>query len=124
MPRRSFENGRHVSGETTRIASHALRMPKLNGASLPPARARSVMPERTIQYAWPIACPADEQAVEIVNAGPVMPNSIEMWLAPAFAIVFGIVSGWTRFPPILYTSQKPVSSVLWPPTHDPVTMAA
>ena len=35
----------------------------------------------------------DEQAVEIVNAGPVMPNSSEMALAPAFAIVLGIVMG-------------------------------
>ena len=43
-----------------------------------------------------MACPAEEQAVEIVKLGPVMPNSIEIWLAPAFAMVFGMVSGWTR----------------------------
>ena len=36
MPRRSFENGRQVSGDTTRMASQAFKMPKLNGASLPP----------------------------------------------------------------------------------------
>src|SRR5581483_4071911 len=95
MPRRSLENGRHVSGDTTRIASHAFRMPKLNGASLPPVIARSVKPDRTIQYACPMACAADEHAVEIVKLGPVMPNSIDMWLAPALAIVFGIVSGCT-----------------------------
>ena len=36
---------------------------------------------------------ADEQAVVRVNAGPVMPSSIEMWLAPALAMARGIVSG-------------------------------
>ena len=71
------------------MASHALRIPKLKGASLPPVMARSVAPERTIQNACPMACAAEEQAVEIVKLGPVMPNSMEMWLAPAFAIVFG-----------------------------------
>src|SRR5436190_2020823 len=99
MPWRSLENGRQVSVETTRIASHAFRMPKLNGASLPPASAISAAPDRTIQYAWPMAWPADEHAVEIVKLGPVMPNSIDMWLAPAFAIVLGMVSGCTRFRP-------------------------
>src|ERR1017187_8572669 len=39
MPRRSLENGRQVSGETTRMASQALRMPQLKGASLPPVMA-------------------------------------------------------------------------------------
>ena len=29
-----------------------------------------------------MACAAEEQAVEMVKLGPVMPNSIEMWLAP------------------------------------------
>ena len=101
MPLRSFEKGRQVSGETTRMASQAFRIPKLNGASLPPVRARSVMPERTIQNAWPMAWPADEQAVEMVKLGPVMPNSIEMWLAPALAMVLGMVSGCTRFCPSL-----------------------
>jgi hypothetical protein len=52
-----------------------------------------VAPVRTIQNACPIACPAEEHAVEIVKLGPVMPNSIEMWLAPAFAMVFGMVNG-------------------------------
>src|ERR1700751_1409913 len=99
MPPRSFENGRQVSGDTTRIASHALRIPKLNGASLPPVIARPVMPVRTIQNACPMAWPADEQAVEIVKLGPVTPNSMEMWLAPALAMVFGMVNGWTRLWP-------------------------
>jgi hypothetical protein len=101
MPCRSRENGRQVSGETTRMASHAFRMPKLKGASLPPVSARSTIPERTIQNAWPMACAAEEHAVEIVKLGPVMPNSIEMWLAPAFDMVFGMVSGCTRLWPSL-----------------------
>src|SRR5437764_5540372 len=101
MPRRSFENGRQVSGDTTRIASQAFKMPRLNGASLPPVSARSVIPLRTIQYAWPMACAEEVQAVDIVKLGPVMPNSIEIWLAPALAIVLGIVSGWTRLSPFL-----------------------
>ena len=66
MPVRSLENGRQVSGETTRSASHAFKMPKLNGASLPPVMARGAAPERTIQNAWPMACDADEHAVEMV----------------------------------------------------------
>ena len=101
MPRRSFENGRHVSGDTTRIASQAFKIPRLKGASLPPVIARSLVPVAIIWKACPIACAAEEHAVEIVNAGPVMPNSIEMWLAPALAIVLGIVSGCTRLLPRL-----------------------
>jgi hypothetical protein len=54
-PRRSLENGRQVSGETTRMASQALRNPRLNTASLPPAMAISAAPPRTIQNAWPMA---------------------------------------------------------------------
>ena len=78
------------------MASQAFRMPKLKGASLPPVNARSTMPERIIQAAWPMACADEEHAVEMVKLGPVMPNSIEMWLAPAFAMVLGMVSGCTR----------------------------
>ncbi len=51
-----------------------------------------------------MACAAEEQAVEMVKLGPVMPNSMEMWLAPALAMVLGMVSGWTRLWPSLYTS--------------------
>ena len=39
---------------------------------------------------------ADAQALATANAGPRSPRSIEIWLAGAFAISFGIVSGWTR----------------------------
>ena len=35
----------------------------------------------------------DEHAVETASAGPVVPNSIEMWLAPALAMIRAIVSG-------------------------------
>ena len=66
IPLRSLEKGRQVSGETTRSASHALRIPKLNGASLPPVMAKGAKPLRTIQNACPIAWEADEHAVEIV----------------------------------------------------------
>ena len=79
------------------MASQAFRMPKLNGASLPPAMAASVIPLRTIQKAWPMAWAAEEHAVEMVKLGPVMPNSMEIWLAPALAMVLGMVSGCTRF---------------------------
>ena len=107
MPRRSFENGRQVSGDTTRIASQAFRMPRLNGASLPPVIARSVAPCAPSRNACPIAWPAEEHAVEMVKLGPVMPNSIEMWLAPALAIVFGMVSGCTRLLPLLVDLDEP-----------------
>ena len=50
-PLRSREKGRHVSGDTTRIASQDFRKPKENGASLPPAIAASTIPVRTIQTA-------------------------------------------------------------------------
>jgi hypothetical protein len=106
------------------MASQAFRIPRLKVASLPPAMARSVEPARTIQKAWPMAWPEEEQAVEMVKLGPVMPNSMEMWLAPALAMVLGMVSGCTRLWPSLYNSRKPMSSVLWPPTQDPVMMAA
>src|SRR5258707_9769902 len=58
-----------------------------------PILATSETPLRTIQNAWPMAWLDEEHAVEIVNAGPVMPNSMEMWLAPALAMVRAIVSG-------------------------------
>ena len=66
IPVRSFEKGRHADGETTRIASQARRIPKLNGASLPPASASSHCPLRIIQNACPKACAELEQAVETV----------------------------------------------------------
>src|SRR5260370_11397116 len=96
MPLRSFENGRQVSGDTTRMASHAFRNPRLKMASLPPVIAISAPPPRTIQNAWPMAWLEEEQAVEILYEGPVIPNSIEIWLAPAFPMIFGMVNGFTR----------------------------
>ncbi len=92
-----MQNGRQVSGETTRIASQAFSSPKLNGASLPPAMAISTSPARTMRNAWPMAWFAEERAVEMAYAGPVTPNSMEIWLAPALAMVRGMVRGCTRF---------------------------
>ena len=71
---RSFENGRHVSPDTTRMASHAFRMPKLKVASLPPAIAISASPARTMRKACPMAWLDDEHAVDTVHAGPVKPE--------------------------------------------------
>ena len=95
MPLRFRENGRQVSADTTRSASQAFRFPMLKGASLPPASAMSTAPERTSQKAWPSAWVAEAQAVETVKLGPVMPNSTVTWLAPALAMVRGMVSGCT-----------------------------
>ena len=55
IPVRSFEKGRQVSVETTRMASQAFRNPMLKTASQPPAMAISALPPRTIQKAWPMA---------------------------------------------------------------------
>ena len=38
------------------------------------------------------------QALATVKAGPVTPNAIETWLAPAFAMKRGMQNGWTRRP--------------------------
>ena len=66
---------------------------------------------------------AEEQAVEMAYVGPKMPNSMEMWLAPALAMVRGMVRGCTRFRLFLYSSTKPASCVDWPPRHEPQTIA-
>ena len=95
-PLRSVENGLHVSGETTRIASHAFNIPRLNGASDPPASAASTSPLRTIQNACPMAWLDEAQAVHTVYAGPVMPYRMEIQLAAALAMMRGIVSGFNR----------------------------
>ena len=96
---RSFENGRQVSGETARRPSQALRLPQQNGASLPPAIARSTTPWRTSQKARPRAWAEDEQAVDRVKAGPVIPSSIDAWAAPALAMIRGMIKGWKRLRP-------------------------
>ncbi len=95
-PLRSRENGRHVSGATMRMASHAFKNPRENGASEPPAMAASSMPWRTMENAWPMAWAADAHAVEIVYDAPVMPYSCAMRLVPALAMVRAMVSGCTR----------------------------
>src|SRR5215470_5445958 len=93
MPLRSLENGRHVPVETTRRASQALSRPRLKGASLPPTSATGAAPEATMEYPRPTACAAEEHAVEMVNAAPVIPSSMQIRLAPAFAMVLGMVMG-------------------------------
>ena len=47
-----------------------------------------------------------------------------MWLAPALAMVLGIVSGWTRPRPWTHRSSKPASMAACPPTAEPQTIAA
>jgi hypothetical protein len=86
--------------------------------------ARSVMPLRTIETACPMACAALAHAVEMVNAGPVIPNSIEMWLAPALAIVLGDGQRMDAVVALLVDFLEARSSVACPPTQEPVTMAA
>jgi hypothetical protein len=49
-----------------------------------------------MKKACPIAWLEDEQALETVNAGPVMPCSIVRWLVAELAICRGITSGLTR----------------------------
>ena len=97
MPKRSRLNGRQVSGETTRRASQALRLPRQKNASWPPVSATSDIPLRTNQYAWPMAWFDDEQAVLRLNTGPCNPNSSEILLAPALPMTFGTIIGWLRF---------------------------
>src|SRR3984885_7799338 len=96
MPSRSAENGRHWVGGTTRMESQARRKPKVRGASWPPVIAAETMPERTIWKARPMAWVPEEQAVEMLRAGPVIFWSMEMLLAPAEAMVRMTVRGWTR----------------------------
>ncbi len=54
MPRRSFEKGRHTSGEITRSASQPFKPIKDIEASAPPAIATSISPRRIIPKAVPI----------------------------------------------------------------------
>jgi len=66
------------------------------GASWPPAMAASTIPERIMWNAMPMAWVPEEQAVERVRTGPVMPRSMETWLAPALAMLRMTVRGWRR----------------------------
>ena len=93
---RSLENGRQASGAITRIASQPRSVPNVMQASAPPVTAQSTCPARTMWNASPIAWVAEAQALATTKAGPRRPQSIETWLAGAFTISFGIVSGNTR----------------------------
>src|SRR5262249_16647023 len=96
IPARFLENGRHVSGATTRIASQAFKCPKDMGASLPPASAQSSVPCRINQNACPIAWLAEEQAVEVVKVAPVNFCSMATWLATALLMMRGTAVGEQR----------------------------
>ena len=88
-----MENGRQASGAITRIASQPRSVPKVMQASAPPVTAQSTWPERTIWKARPIAWVAEAQALATTKAGPRNPQCMEIWLAGAFTISFGMVSG-------------------------------
>ena len=90
------QNGRQVSGETTRIASQALRNPQLKTASCPPAARRP--PPRCAPSRTPGRWRASRRRrpSKSCKAGPVIPISMVMWLAPALPITRGIISGFTR----------------------------
>ena len=93
MPCAAAENGRQTSGAITRIASQPRMVPKVMQASVPPVTAQSTMPGRTIWKAAPIACVAEAQALATAKAGPRSPQCIEIWLAGALTISFGMVNG-------------------------------
>ena len=93
---RSRENGRQVSGASTRSASQPFMVPKAMQASAPPVTATGTLPERTIWNASPMACVAEAQALATTKAGPRRPQDMEIWLAGAFTISFGMVSGCRR----------------------------
>ena len=95
MPSRPLENGRHTSGAITRIASQPRMVPKLMQASAPPVMAHRRAPARTIWKATPMACVAEAQALAMTKAGPRSPQYIEIWLAGAFIIKLGMVSGYS-----------------------------
>ena len=91
-----MENGRQASGAITRIASQPRNVPKVMQASVPPVTAQSTCPDRTIWNARPIAWVAEAQALATAKAGPRNPQNMEIWLAGAFTISLGMVSGKTR----------------------------
>ena len=73
-PLRSRENGRQVSGASTRSASQPFMVPKAMEASAPPVTATGALPERTIWNASPMAWVADAQALATTKAGPRNPQ--------------------------------------------------
>ena len=68
------------------MASHARSTPKVKGASVPPASMTSTSPERILCAASPRATAEDEQAVEYVRFGPVIPWSMPIQEAAALFI--------------------------------------
>ena len=93
---RSLENGRHTSGDITRMASQPRSVPKVMQASAPPVTAQSTEPARTMWKAMPMAWVADAHALATAKAGPRKPHAMEIWLAGALTMSLGMVSGNTR----------------------------
>ena len=84
-------------------ASHATSVPRLSGASLPPAIITSTWPEAMRSAASPIATADDEQAVEYVRFGPVKPWSMPIHAAAALFIAISTLNGLTRSEPCAYS---------------------
>ena len=82
-----------------RMASQPFIVPKAMQASAPPVTAHVAPPERTRWNASPIAWVAEAHALATAKQGPRSPQSMETWLAGAFNISLGMVSGWSRFAP-------------------------
>ena len=65
----------------------------------------SSCPLRIIWNARPIAWVAEAQAEATAKAGPRSPNSMAMWLAGAFGMIRGTVSGCSLVAPSPYSSR-------------------
>jgi len=84
------------SGASVFSASHAFSVPKLSGASAPPAIIMSASPRAIRRPASPIATEADEHAVEYVRLGPARPWSSPIHAAAALFIAISTLNGFTR----------------------------
>jgi len=72
------------------------------GASLPPASIKSAMSYLSRWNAAPIACPAEEHAVDVASEGPWAPNSMQICDVGALCMIFGIVKGCRRVACLAY----------------------
>ena len=77
-------------------ASHAFKVPSVNGASAPPASITGAAPLRIRSQASPIATAEDEHAVENVRFGPERRCSIPIHDAAALFIAINTVYGLMR----------------------------
>src|SRR4029077_6251893 len=99
IPFRSLEKGRQVSSDKMRMASQPFIAPKVMLASVPPVTAQVALPARTRWNAWPMAWVAEAQAEQTANAGPLVPQKSETWLAGALIMALGMVRGCKRAAP-------------------------